>query len=200
MKQFCIITVIALLSIVFVNAQNVQFGAKAGVNFASINGDDTEEFDMRTSFHVGAVAEFLFSEKFSLQPELIYSSQGAKMSDEGFDFIIKLNYINLPIMAKYYVTEGLSLEVGPQFGLLLSAKAKSEFDGESEEEDIKDDLNDFDFGINFGAGYKLENGLSFTARYNYGFSNLADSGSEDIGDTNFNNGVIQLSVGFNFKK
>jgi len=200
MKQFCIITVIALLSIVFVNAQNVQFGAKAGVNFASINGDDTEEFDMRTSFHVGAVAEFLFSERFSLQPELIYSSQGAKMSDEGFDFIIKLNYINLPIMAKYYVTEGLSLEVGPQFGLLLSAKAKSEFDGESEEEDIKDDLNDFDFGINFGAGYKLENGLSFTARYNYGFSNLADSGSEDIGDTNFNNGVIQLSVGFNFKK
>jgi len=200
MKQFCIITVIALLSIVFVNAQNVQFGAKAGVNFASINGDDTEEFDMRTSFHVGAVAEFLFSERFSLQPELIYSSQGAKMSDEGFDFTIKLNYINLPIMAKYYVTEGLSLEVGPQFGLLLSAKAKSEFDGESEEEDIKDDLNDFDFGINFGAGYKLENGLSFTARYNYGFSNLADSGSEDIGDTNFNNGVIQLSVGFNFKK
>ena len=200
MKQFCIITVIALLSIVFVNAQNVQFGAKAGVNFASINGDDTEEFDMRTSFHIGAVAEFLFSERFSLQPELIYSSQGAKMSDEGFDFIIKLNYINLPIMAKYYVTEGLSLEVGPQFGLLLSAKAKSEFDGESEEEDIKDDLNDFDFGINFGAGYKLENGLSFTARYNYGFSNLADSGSEDIGDTNFNNGVIQLSVGFNFKK
>jgi len=200
MKQFCIITVIALLSIVLVNAQNVEFGAKAGVNFASINGDDTEEFDMRTSFHIGAVAEFLFSERFSLQPELIYSSQGAKMSDEGFDFIIKLNYINLPIMAKYYVTEGLSLEIGPQFGFLLSAKAKSEFDGESEEEDIKDELNNFDFGINFGAGYKLENGLSFTARYNYGFSNLADSDSEDLYDTNINNGVIQLSVGFNFKK
>jgi len=196
MKQFCIITVIALLSIVLVNAQNVEFGAKAGVNFASINGDDTEEFDMRTSFHIGAVAEFLFSERFSLQPELIYSSQGAKMSDEGFDFTIKLNYINLPIMAKYYVTEGLSLEAGPQFGLLLSAKVESEFDGESEEEDIKDELNDFDFGINFGVGYKLENGINFTARYNYGFTNLADT--EDLDDTKINNGVIQLSVGYNF--
>ncbi len=200
MKQICIITVIALLSIFSVNAQNVQFGAKVGVNFASINGDDTDELDMRTSFHVGVFSELSYSEKFSLQPELIYSSQGAKMSDEGFDVSIKLSYINLPIIAKYYLTEGLSLEAGPQFGLLLSAKVESEFDGESEEEDIKDELNNFDFGINFGAGYKLENGLSFTARYNYGFSNLADSDSEDLYDTNINNGVIQLSVGFNFKK
>lgn len=198
MKHFFFVTVITLLSIVFVNAQNAQFGVKAGVNFGSINGDDTDEFEMRTSFHVGVVSEILFSEKFSIQPELLYSSQGAKMSEEGFDFVIKLNYINLPVMAKFYVIEGLSLEVGPQFGFLLSAKAKSEFDGESEEEDIKDGLNDFDFGINFGAGYKLENGLSFAARYIYGFSNLADTETED--DVKVNNGVIQLSVGFNFKK
>jgi hypothetical protein len=198
MKHFFFVTVITLLSIVFVNAQNAQFGVKAGVNFGSINGDDTDEFEMRTSFHVGVVSEILFSEKFSIQPELLYSSQGAKMSEEGFDLVIKLNYINLPVMAKFYVIEGLSLEVGPQFGFLLSAKAKSEFDGESEEEDIKDGLNDFDFGINFGAGYKLENGLSFAARYIYGFSNLADTETED--DVKVNNGVIQLSVGFNFKK
>lgn len=196
MKQFCIITVIALLSMSSVNAQNVQFGAKVGVNFASINGDDTDELDMRTSFHVGVFSELSYSERFSLQPELVYSSQGAKMSEEGFDVSIRLSYINLPIIAKYYLTEGLSLEAGPQFGLLLSAKVKSEFDGESEEEDIKDELNDFDFGINFGAGYKLENGINFTARYNYGFTNLADT--EDLDDTKINNGVIQVSVGYNF--
>jgi len=196
MKQICIITVIALLSIFSVNAQNVQFGAKVGVNFASINGDDTDELDMRTSFHVGVFSELSYSEKFSLQPELIYSSQGAKMSDEGFDVSIKLSYINLPIIAKYYLTEGLSLEAGPQFCLLLSAKVEAEFDGESVAEDIKDELNDFDFGINFGVGYKLENGINFTARYNYGFTNLADT--EDLDDTKINNGVIQLSVGYNF--
>ena len=64
-------------------------------------------------------------------------------------------------MAKYYVAEGFSLEAGPQIGFLMSAKMKAESGGDSEEIDVKDDLKSIDFGINFGAGYKLENGLNF---------------------------------------
>ena len=58
------------------HAQNVTFGVKAGLNFACLSGDDAEDFDGRTSFHIGATAEFSLSETFSIQPELLYSGQG----------------------------------------------------------------------------------------------------------------------------
>ncbi len=194
MKNFLLTAVFAVITIVSINAQS--FGAKAGVNFASLNGD--EDFDGRTSFFVGAVVEFEISESFSLQPELLYSSQGAKssFSEDGFDFEAKykLDYLNIPIMAKYYVTEGFSIEAGPQVGFLLSAKADYEEDGESDSEDIKDDLSSVDFGLNFGLGYKLDSGLNFGARYNLGLSNVADS----EGDIDIKNGVFQLSIGYFF--
>ena len=200
MKKLCVIAVIAIFSFASVNAQNIRFGAKAGVNLASINGDETDDFDMRTSFHVGAVVEIPLSDKFSVQPELLYSSQGAesKFSEDDFTFEekLKLDYLNIPIMMKYYVIEGLSLEAGPQIGILLAAKAEFEVEGESEEEDIKEFMKDFDFGLNFGAGYQLENGLNFSARYNLGLSNINDQ--EESDDFKIHNGVIQVSVGFFF--
>lgn len=70
------ITVIAMISS---NAQ--QFGVKAGLNLASVTGDFTDDFDGRASLHFGVVAEFKISDVFSFQPELIYSSQGAKNTD-----------------------------------------------------------------------------------------------------------------------
>ena len=76
MKKLLFIVAIAAFGFTTVNAQEVSYGAKAGVNFASIWGDDNDEAGIRTSFHVGAVVEIAFSEKFSLQPELVYSSQG----------------------------------------------------------------------------------------------------------------------------
>lgn len=196
-----------------VNAQQISFGAKAGLNLASISGDDTDDLDGRTGFHVGAVAEFSLSEKFSLQPELLYSTQGAKFEDSGSigtdlffeeEFTIKLDYIILPIMAKYYISNGLSIEAGPQLGFIVSAKEDFEIsetiNGQtssvSEEIDIKDEINSIDFGVNFGLGYKLVNGLNFAARYNLGLSNISDlEGSDDF---KIQNSVIQFSVGYSF--
>ena len=193
MKKLLLTAVFAVITIVSINAQ--EFGAKAGVNFASLNGD--EDFDGRTSFFVGGVVEFEISESFSLQPELLYSSQGAKssFSEEGFDFesTIKLDYLNIPLMAKYYVTEGLSIEAGPQVGFLLSAKAEYKEDGESDSEDIKDELKSVDFGLNFGLGYKLDSGLNFGARYNLGLSNVPDEDDFDL-----KNGVFQIAIGYFF--
>jgi len=192
MKKLLLTAVFAVLTIASINAQ--EFGAKAGVNFATLNGDG--DFDGRTSFFVGGVVEFEISESFSLQPELLYSSQGAKLSEsfEGFDIetIIKLDYLNIPIMAKYYVTEGFSIEAGPQVGFLLSSKAEVKVDGDSESEDI-DDLSTVDFGLNFGLGYKLDSGLNFGARYNLGLSNVPDEGDFDL-----KNGVFQIAVGYFF--
>ena len=197
MKKLIIFTVIALFGFVPANAQDINFGAKAGVNISSINGDEVESFDSRTGFHVGFVAEIVISETFSFQPELLYSAQGADYSEDGFESFegsVKLNYLNVPLMAKFYVGEGFSLEVGPQIGLLLSATDEGESDGFSYDEDIKEYLKGIDFGVNVGVGYKLEGGLNFGARYNLGLSDVNDEYEEG----EYKNGVIQAYVGFFF--
>jgi hypothetical protein len=164
------------------NAQEVTFGAKAGLNLANLTGD-VEGNSMLAAAHVGGMAEISFSDKFAVQPEVLFSMQGAS-SDFGD---LNLNYINIPIMAKYFVTEEISLEAGPQIGLLMSAKA----DGE----DVKDFYSGTDFGLNIGAGYKMESGLNFGLRYGIGMSNIIDAeGSEaDVKNSN-----IQVSVGYFF--
>lgn len=89
-------------------AQEIKFGVKAGLNIASVKGKNLPSLDSRASFHAGAFAEFGVADKFAIQPELLYSSQGAKASSSGEGQII-LDYLQLPVMAKYTFIEGVSL-------------------------------------------------------------------------------------------
>jgi hypothetical protein len=206
MKKLLMLAAIAVLSFTTAQAQGISFGAKAGVNFASIGGDDTDGIDGRTGFHVGALVEIPVNDFFSVQPEVVYSAQGAKESfSESIDGVtvsgkstLKLDYINIPIIGKFYVIEGLSLEVGPQIGFNINAMEEFEISGlgmsESGEEDVSDFVKSTDFSIAAGASYKLPIGLFFTARYNVGLSNVNDAGE---GSKNQNN-VVQLGAGFFF--
>lgn len=211
MKNY-FLTALTIFTLSSLNAQDVTFGAKAGLNFS--NADITDaNMDSKTSIHLGVTAEFKISETLSIQPELLYSAQGAKESDseQDGDFLssaettYKLNYILLPVMAKLYVAEGLSLEAGPQIGFLTSAELevdstyKDLIDNSSETvsvtTDIKEAFKSIDFGLNFGLGYKLDSGLNFGVRYNLGLSNIVDEGSDDY---EIKNRVFQLSVGYTF--
>jgi len=209
MKKLMLLAAVAVFGLTSVKAQEVHFGAKAGVNFASLGGD-IEDQDGLTSFHVGVVAEIKFSEQFSFQPELLYSAQGSKeeysesFAGETVDFEekLKLDYINIPLMAKYYVSENFAIEAGPQVGFLISANAESEgtYNGESEsdDEDVKDFFKGIDFGLGAGVSYKLDGGLFFGARYNLGLANISDNGEDDNDDFKIQNNVIQVSVGYFF--
>jgi len=206
MKKLILCGAIALFGFLSANAQEVKFGAKAGVNLATIGGD-VEDADGRTSFHVGGVAEIMISDKFSVQPELLYSAQGLQSeytetifgSDVKFEEKLKLDYINLPIMAKFYVAEGLSIEAGPQVGFLISAESEVEasFEGDSENqtEDVKDGFKSVDFAAGIGLGYKLDSGLNFSARYTLGLANIAEDAGDDF---SIQNNVLQVSLGYMF--
>ena len=203
MKNLFLGAIITLFCITDVNAQDVVYGVKAGVNLASFKGDGSSGLDGRTSFHLGLVSEILISEVFTLQPELLYSSQGAKgynsLVDWEYDY--KLNYLTIPIMAKYYFAEEFSIEAGPQVGVLLSAKEDyvRNIGGNdvSGTDDIKENVNGIDFGFSFGLGYKMQSGLNFNARYNLGLSNVwEDAVSDD--SVNPENAVFQFSVGYYF--
>lgn len=119
----------------------------------------------------------------------MYSAQGVEQTFEGVTGKVQVDYLNLLVLAKFMIADGLSIHAGPQVGFLLSAKAK----GGEETMDIKDELKGTDFSGVLGLGYQMDSGLNFGARYNLGFSNIADSGEADL-----KNNVFQVSVGFMF--
>lgn len=174
----------------------VSFGVKGGVNIASLVGDGVDNLNIRTSVHFAGIVEIELSDKFSIQPEIMFSAQGAKQSINDYEASWFLNYINIPLLGKYYINDKLSLEAGPQIGFLMNAKLDWKNDEESGLDDLDEITSSIDFGIDFGLGYKLESGLNFGARYNVGLSDVVDD-FEDNGST-VKNGVFQISVGYFF--
>jgi len=198
MNNFFLCFTLLVLGVTNITAQerNVKFGVKAGLNVSTIAGDNelSELSDARASFHAGVLLDISLSDKFALQPELVYSSQG--ITGEFDNLVFKLDYLNIPVMAKYYIVKGLSIQAGPQLGVLLSAKMKvNDSFGESEN-DLTNEVTSIDFGVNFGVGYQFDFGLFFDGRYNLGLSSI----NNDLDGTisTLRNSVFQLSVGYKF--
>lgn len=168
-------------------------GVKAGLNLANLGGDDVEDAKIRPSIHIGGYVNYAFSETFSIQPELLYNSVGAKGTQEtdfgDADITMKLNYISVPVMLVYSFGN-FNVQAGPQIGFLAAAKTKIEFGGEDEEIDVKDDLKGTDFGLNIGLGAEFGK-LNATARYSLGLTSIGDYDDSDI-----KNNVIQISIGY----
>ncbi|MDR6762771.1 opacity protein-like surface antigen [Flavobacterium sp. 2755] len=203
-----ILSAIAVMAFGMTNAQDVKFGLKGGLNASNFSGD-TEglDFKSRFGFNVGGFAEIKFSEKFAIQPEVLYSTQGAKVDNFGLeidglgfftgDASFNFAYINVPVMFKYFAAEKFSLEAGPQIGFLVSAELKTKVDGYgSSTQDIKDNFESIDFGLNLGAGYDFTENFFVGARYNLGLANIAKT--EEGDDSKLHNGVFSLSAGYKF--
>ncbi len=189
MKRITLLLAALVFGLGSLTAQDLDFGVKAGLNIADLTGDFENGGKARTSLHLGGVAELSLSEQFSVQAELLYSAQGA-IDEDDTDEKWRVDYLSLPVLAKYYVTEGLSLEAGPQLGFLL----KAEVEDNGETTDFKDITKGTDLGLALGLGYKLSSGLHFGARYFFG----SDINDQDTSDIKVTNSVIQLSVGYFF--
>ncbi|WP_296151692.1 porin family protein [uncultured Flavobacterium sp.] len=177
-----------------------SFGVKGGVNFATITGNDFDSPDSRTSFHVGALAEFPVAEIFSVQVEALYSGQGFESDIEG-DFFggdgkveYQLDYINVPVLAKLYVTKGFSFEVGPQFSFKVNEEIDFNANGNDGDIDLEGseyEAKDFEFGIAAGLTFQTDMGLFATGRYNYGLTEI-------IENSDAKNSVFQIGIGYKF--
>ena len=186
MKKIFLAAVLFIATSATIQAQLVQFGVKAGVNFASQTGDaslEGVEFDKEgiTSYHAGLVAEIKLLDRFAIQPELLYSTQGANYKTPVQDFKNELGYISIPVMAKFYLTDSFSLEVGPQESFLVSEKI--DFDVENGET--------FEFGLNAGLGFKITKNFFVQGRYGLGLTEASK-------DADVKNSTVQISAGFLF--
>lgn len=205
MKRFSL-TMLMVLACAVTYSQ-FSIGPKVGYINSTVVGDEAESWDCRSGLLVGVMTRFSLGDQFSLQPELHYAQQGADYKDEfsdgmsSFEYTgtVKLDYINIPVMAQYEAFPGFTIEAGPQLGFLVSAKDEYDFDGESGEDDVKDLVKGVDFAMGLGLGYTFGNGINLAARYNFGLTDFIDD--EELSDmgAKWRNNALQVSVGYFFK-
>lgn len=188
-----VLLVVFMNVIAFSSMAQFGLGIKAGANFATHNtsGGDTgfnPDWESITALHGGLYANYFFGETFGIQPELLLSQKGSKVSD--IDLENKLTYIDIPVLLRVHFLKILSVHAGPQFSFLMSAKSILNGD----ETDIKDDIKSLDTSLAFGAGVDLPLRLHLNARYILGLSNIADDA--DFGDLEIKNNMFQASLGF----
>lgn len=190
-----ILSALAVFAFGIINAQDVKFGAKVGGNLSNLRIDLEEVgsviFNSNVGFQAGAFAEINVANEFSIQPEVLYSYESSKLGFGGENIEMNLSYINVPVMAKYYASEKISLQAGPQIGFLVAAKGKSQ--GSSE--DIKENFKSTNFGLNFGLGYDFTENVIVDLRYNIGLSNISE---EEFEGGKLKTSGFSLSLGYKF--
>lgn len=223
---------LAFAGSLLVNAQEktkstspVTFGVKAGFNASTLSkydGYDGYDNDqkLKPGFNAGVFVNIPVAEKFSVQPEVLFSQLGSKteereqyyVNSDRFrretDYKKTLNYLTVPVMVQYNILPQLYVEAGPEFGFLLGGKDKGDFtltqtsgnvttsQTTSFSENIVKDLhNKFNFGIGIGAGYYFTQNFGVTARFTAG---ITDIYKHNTGDAVRNN-AFQVGVAYKFK-
>ena len=178
MKRFIVI-VFAILLTSTAFSQGIDFGIKAGVNFATLTDASNLDLSNKTGFVGGIFAGIKFSDKFAIQADLLYSQQGAEVDLGEID----LTYVNIPVVFKYFLIKGLNIQAGPQFGFVVDDQIKDVFGNVLEAES-------FDLTGVVGLGYDLPMGIRVDGRYNFGLTDIADGVDK--------NAVFTLSAGYSF--
>ncbi len=179
-----LLLVSTLLTGVMANAQSLSFGPRLGVNVSNYTGGNIKS-DALFSYHIGALMSFGLGNTFFVQPEILFSSQGAKIENQGSKQSYKVSYLAVPIMLKLRTSGGLYFEAGPQVSFRTG-------------EDIKDQTIDkfsknLDISVGAGLGYQSSGGLGIGARYMAGISKVGNFDSQNI-NPDFKNSLIQVSL------
>ena len=169
---------------------HMNFGIKGGLNVYNINNVNNSGYDSRVGVNFGILGHVHVNPHFALQPELVYSSQGAAYTNgDGDTYYYHLDYINIPVLFQYMFHNGFRLQAGPQLGILVNAQSVLN--------NNTTDLNDtksFDVGISVGASYIVPStGFGVDARYNLGLNNI----NKNSGPASTNRG-LQLGMFYVF--
>ncbi|WP_313375990.1 porin family protein [Chishuiella sp.] len=195
-----------------------QFGLKSAANMSSYNGKDISKTDYAVGFTAGVYANFPVTQSFSIQPEVNFARLVGKAEKDQYVYNLDgstlsknknfttLDYIQVPVMFKYYVAGSrFNIEAGPQVGFLVygsnknvqSTFANGTVTNNTERMNIKNRVENFDFGVNYGVGYNLTDHINLNARYYMGLTKTfkADEGEKQL---NIKNNSFSFGVGYSF--
>ena len=206
MKKVFVLIAVAIVGMS--TMAQVQFGFKVGVDATNFWGKgftpttSTSGYpyfvnhDMKFNYQAGLLMEYKFSPKFAIAPEVVFATQGGKlefdnptMSASRREITYNLNYINVPVMLKYYLSPAFSIDLGPQVGFNVYSKEKFDV---GDPYDRKDFTKAVDFGVGLGGTYNLTDNAFIQARYTMGMTKVFKS------EMDCKNGNIQLAFGYKF--
>jgi hypothetical protein len=184
MKKITLIAAALLLAIGAFAQNQSGFGIKGGLNMASEMNNDGDSTGSIAGIHLGFFLETQIARMVDFQPEILFSMQGGAEASGNEE---RMNYINVPLMFKFYTGQGrrFSIDAGPQLGYMFSAK----YNGTS----VYDSgfLKKFDASIGVGVSYKFDGGFDIGARFLVGVTPIVE-GSENT------HSVAQLTAAYRF--
>jgi hypothetical protein len=193
MKKMMMIAAMMLMSIgAFAQNEVGQFTLqpKVGINIANITADFQDK-KSKVGLIAGVEGEYGVAENFSLTAGLLYSMEGCKSGDLKFN----LDYINIPIMAQYYVVKGLAVKAGIQPA--FNVRHKASLNGTSV--DINDAIGvygskvqSFNFSVPVGLSYEYES-FVLDARYNIGATKIFKNSNQG------RNSTVSITLGYKFE-
>ncbi len=201
---------VLFLGMISLKAQEIHFGARVAGSLTNLKivavdsdaisdaAEDNSKTTSKVGFELGGIAEIMLNDQIAVAPEFNIATAGGIMKGKDMDGYwtdtISLTYIQVPFMLKYYLNENINVNAGPQVGLLMTATDFFQQEGYTDLDNLKPKLKTTDFGINLGAGYKMENGLFFDLRYYMGLTGLLANTHWE----NLKNRGLKFGVGYFF--
>ena len=203
MKKIAIALMCTILATGAAMAQKqFTFGPKFGVDYTHYWGKNVEHGG-QFNYQAGLFMEYRFTDQFAIAPEVVFAAQGAK-TKQTIETTYHTNYINVPVMLKWYVIKPLSIDFGPQLGINVYSKETIKYipqeapmlkmiaDGTY---DIKDLTKTVDFGVALGFTYNITDEVFVQGRYTMGMINVFKT---EYTSKNFKYGNAQIAIGYRF--
>jgi hypothetical protein len=216
-----IFSLVFVFSLMTINAQKFNFGARIGSNYSNLDinslfytlNPNSFEHKSMVGVNLSFYSDINIYKKISIQPELSFSWEGGSTNFEPqgasalhFERKYNLAYLNIPILIKYNITEKFNFFAGPQIGLLIYGEDSTKNQGGIIETDnygqffiapnhttSKDTFKTFNFGIAYGLSYNFHKNFNLDLRYVKGLTNIRNEPS-----TTFKSNVFQFGLGYKF--
>ncbi|MCC6289243.1 MAG: PorT family protein [Chitinophagaceae bacterium] len=174
------------------SAQGIKLALHAGANMGKIDGRSFKD-EYKLGYHLAVAPEIMFSSKWGIQPEVMFSQTNTSSSTQFEDIYkissdelkdVKLNYLSIPLLLSFRPVSFLTFQAGPQFGILMNKQKKFLENG-------RDAFTDGDFSMLAGAQINILR-LRVYGRYGVGLTNINDIDNQD----KWKSQTVQLGVGF----
>ncbi|MDD3108583.1 MAG: porin family protein [Alistipes sp.] len=184
-----LLSMVAFVAMTTASYAQLGWGVKAGFNVSGLSGMGQ---DSKLGLTAGVFADYRLNGWFGVSADLLFSREGAKWSSDNSSMTQKCNYLNLPILANFFIMEDMAFKVGIQPGVNLSDKIKIKADGHEITNSNTGDFKAFAFAIPVGLSYEFADKIMVDARYNIGVSSILNENKE------VRTNGFALTVGYRF--